>query len=111
MLAHQAQLFRRNPHLLVKLQAAQQREMASVQSTSVRSEEEQGGFDYAETVDTTSSLSTPNSSSLWDTSNPFSKDSLGDTVIHLDKVLLVVINSPRKLSVNHCLHHFCRFCK
>ena len=57
---------------------------ASGQSTSTRSDAKEG-FDYAENVDTTSSLSTPNSSAYWD--NPFAKESLGDTVIHLDKVL------------------------
>lgn len=39
-------------------------------------------FDYVETADYDSSLSTP-STSYWD--NPFSQE-LGDTVIHLDKV-------------------------
>lgn len=42
-----------------------------------------GTFDYAEKVENTSSLSTP-STSLWD--SPFAQDSLGDTVIHFDKV-------------------------
>lgn len=40
-------------------------------------------FDYAERVDSISSLSTPNSAA----ENPFAKEELGDTVIHLDKVL------------------------
>ncbi len=41
-------------------------------------------FDYAEQVDTLSSMSTPNSTA--ELSNPFAKEPLGDTVIHLDKV-------------------------
>ena len=41
-------------------------------------------FDYTEPADDTSSMSTPNSNSYWD--HPFLKDSLGDTVIHLDQV-------------------------
>ena len=40
-------------------------------------------FDYEENADNDSSLSTP-SNSYWD--SPFNQDSLGDTVIHLDKV-------------------------
>ena len=39
-------------------------------------------FDYTEPAEDTSSMSTPNS--YWD--HPFLKDSLGDTVIHLDQV-------------------------
>lgn len=39
-------------------------------------------FDYAENADNESPLSTP-SNSYWE--SPFAQDSLGDTVIHLDK--------------------------
>ena len=44
-------------------------------------------FDYAENVETTSSMSTPTSGpgAHWG-DNPFAQDSLGDTVIHLDQV-------------------------
>lgn len=50
-------------------------------------------FDYEENADNDSSLSTP-SNSYWD--SPFAQDSLGETVIHLDKVgffILFTINS------------------
>lgn len=41
-------------------------------------------FDYVETAENTSSLSTPSTTSLKE--SPFAQDSLGDTVIHLDQV-------------------------
>ncbi|CAH1776394.1 unnamed protein product [Owenia fusiformis] len=56
-------------------------EQSASQQGSVRSDK----FDYAENVETTSSLSTPPSTGYWE-SGGFSQD-LGDTVIHLDKAL------------------------
>ncbi len=66
-------MYGRNPRLLQSLSPAEQR--GSLPRDRDR-------FDYVEQVDTVSTLSTPNST----TENPFSKESLGDTVIHLDKV-------------------------
>ena len=48
-------------------------------------------FDYEENADNDSSLSTP-SNSYWD--SPFNLDSLGDTVIHLDKVQSLPLPHP-----------------
>ena len=79
----QAQLYARSPHSRLRQtapQGLQQEDLGSV-SGSVKSDR----FDYVEPVDTTSSMSTPTSSNYWD-NDPFAKDSLGDTVIHLDKV-------------------------
>ncbi|XP_064610122.1 pericentriolar material 1 protein-like isoform X3 [Liolophura sinensis] len=42
-------------------------------------------FDYVETAENTSSLSTPSTTSFKE--SPFAQDSLGDTVIHLDQAL------------------------
>ena len=42
-------------------------------------------YDYAENVESGSSLSTPTSSHT-DEFSPFASEGLGDTVIHLDKV-------------------------
>jgi hypothetical protein len=59
----------------------------SVQPALARGQSIQNNpFDYEENADNDSSLSTP-SNSYWD--SPFAQDSLGDTVIHLDKVCSV----------------------
>ena len=44
-------------------------------------------FDYAENVETTSSMSTPSTGDS-NLDNPFAGETLGDTVIHLDSVRL-----------------------
>lgn len=58
-----------------------QKAAALLRSGSLKDDE----YDYQEQAEVTSSVSTPTqSSSYWD--NPFASDSLGETVIHLDKV-------------------------
>ncbi|XP_056010025.1 pericentriolar material 1 protein-like isoform X3 [Ostrea edulis] len=52
-------------------------------------------FDYEENADNDSSLSTP-SNSYWD--SPFAQDSLGDTVIHLDKALKRMKEYDKKIA-------------
>ena len=61
------------------LERKKQRGWGTAQGSSVNNDK----FDYAEVAATTSSLSTPTND---DGESPFSRDSLGDTVIHLDKV-------------------------
>lgn len=83
----QARLYAQNPNLAPKAGVGE--EAPSMGSKGMDS------FDYAEAVDTTSSMSTPNSSNYWD--SPFAKDSLGDTVIHLDKVFKSSFSTLRTL--------------
>uniref|UniRef100_K1R4A2 Pericentriolar material 1 protein n=1 Tax=Magallana gigas TaxID=29159 RepID=K1R4A2_MAGGI len=52
-------------------------------------------FDYEENADNDSSLSTP-SNSYWD--SPFAQDSLGETVIHLDKALKRMREYDKKIA-------------
>ena len=47
----------------------------------------QGIYDYVEAVESGSTLSTPNSAGH----EPFASEFLGETVIHLDKVEILVI--------------------
>ena len=49
-------------------------------------------FDYAEQAADTSSLSTPTN----ENESPFSRDSLGDTVIHLDQVIVFLLSISLK---------------
>lgn len=48
----------------------------------------EGIYDYAENVESGSTLSTPTSSHTGEA--PFASEGLGDTVIHLDKVGLIL---------------------
>ena len=61
------------------LERKKQRSWSAAQGNSLKNDK----FDYAEMAATTSSLSTPTNDNG---ESPFSRDSLGDTVIHLDKV-------------------------
>ena len=79
-------MYAQNPNLFRELGLG----TASERSTSMKSSSQVAGsirsdrFDYMENVETTSSLSTPPSTGYWE--SPFNQESLGDTVIHLDKV-------------------------
>ena len=99
-------MYAENPHL--RASGVDSADQGSV-SGSVKSDR----FDYAEAVDTTSSLSTPTSSNYWDHDH-FSKDSLGDTVIHLDKVSSSVPSNSRSCTPAHLSAHsalfFCFTC-
>lgn len=53
----------------------------------------QGIYDYAEAVESGSTLSTPNSTNH----EPFASEFLGETVIHLDKVGFYLYNSCMKV--------------
>ena len=61
------------------LERKKQRNWSAAQGNSLKNDK----FDYAEMAVTTSSMSTPTNDNG---ESPFSRDSLGDTVIHLDKV-------------------------
>ena len=61
------------------LERKKQRNWSAAQGNSLKNDK----FDYAEMAITTSSMSTPTNDNG---ESPFSRDSLGDTVIHLDKV-------------------------
>ena len=45
-------------------------------------------FDYEEKVEMSSAQSTPSPSIMTPIDNPFAMESLGDTVVHLDKVII-----------------------
>ena len=61
------------------LERKKQRSWSAAQGNSLKNDK----FDYAEMAVTTSSMSTPTNDNG---ESPFSRDSLGETVIHLDKV-------------------------
>ncbi|XP_064636213.1 pericentriolar material 1 protein-like isoform X3 [Lineus longissimus] len=65
----------------------------SQQSDSLQEDQ----YDYIENVNSVSSLSTPTSTTGWE--NPFAQDSLGDTVIHLDKAMQRMREYERKLAL------------
>ena len=62
---------------------ASEKRKALLRTGSLKNDE----FDYQEVPEISSSISTP-SNSYWD--SPFAQDSLGETVIHLDKVSITL---------------------
>ncbi|XP_074651990.1 pericentriolar material 1 protein-like isoform X3 [Tubulanus polymorphus] len=52
-------------------------------------------YDYTEKVESISTMSTPTSTSAWD--NPFAQETLGNTVIHLDKAMQRMREFERQL--------------